>query len=292
MATTAASTAKRSRIKIVSSKALDSAGLENPSSTRRAKKRKVVQEAADEPWGLDPLGGTQENNDCEIRDAEGTAAQQEAHTINQAQTHSAEPTSVEPLQAPTSTAKGKRGRKKKVSKPDESMSNFTEQPLAEVNPSPAEPTEPPTKRKRGRPRKSEPDPQFTKTQIQPTDDEAEQSPTNNKQAETEAEPHTTPQPLSQIHPNPQPNSEAAIANGGDSGEAGKENEALELDAAVKDTAADSGGKTKEKKEKEKQGAIKDVKTSGGQKPAVVQYRVGLSKRSRIAPLLKSLKKPV
>ena len=276
----------------MSSKALDSAGLENPSSTRRAKKRKVVQEAADEPWGLDPLGGTQENNDCEIRDAEGTAAQQEAHTINQAQTHSAEPTSVEPLQAPTSTAKGKRGRKKKVSKPDESMSNFTEQPLAEVNPSPAEPTEPPTKRKRGRPRKSEPEPQSTNTQPEPMDDEAEQHLTNNKQAETEAEPHTNPPPLSQKHLNPQHNPEAAIANGGDSADAGKENETLESYAAAMEIAADSGGKAKEKKEKEKQGAIKDAKTAGGQKPAVVQYRVGLSKRSRIAPLLKSLKKPV
>ncbi len=290
MATTAASRAKRSRIKIVSSKALDSAELETPSSSRRAKKRKVVREVADESWGLDPLGGTQEDNACEIRDAERTAAQQEGHTTSQAPTHSTKPTSIEPLQAPTSTAKGKRGRKKKVSKPDESMSNLTEPPPTEPNPSPAEPTEPPTKRKRGRSRKSEPEPQSTKIQTELIDDGLEHHLTNDKQAETEAEPHPTSSPLSQIHPNPQPSPEAAIATDGGSGVGGKENETLELGAVAKDTAA-GGGKTKEKKEKGKQEVIKDAKIGIGQKPAGVQYRVGLSKRSRIAPLLKSLKKP-
>ncbi len=276
----------------MSSKAGDSTELETPSSTRRVKKRKVVQEVADEPWALDPLGGIQENNNREVGEAEGTAAQQEAHPTSQTPTQPAEPTSIEPLQAPTSTAKGKRGRKKKVSRPDESMSDLTEQPPTEANPSPAKFTEPPAKRKRGRPRKSEPEPQSTNTQPEPMDDEAEQHLTNNKQAETEAEPHTNPPPLSQKHLNPQHNPEAAIANGGDSADAGKENETLESYAAAMEIAADSGGKAKEKKEKEKQGAIKDAKTAGGQKPAVVQYRVGLSKRSRIAPLLKSLKKPV
>ena len=289
MATTAASKGKRSRIKIVSSKALDPAELETPSSTRRTKKRKVGPEVADESWGLDPLGGTQENNDCEIGDAKDTAAQQEAHTIGQAPTHPAEPTGTEP---PTSTAKAKKGRKKKTPKPDESTSNITELSPAEADPSPAEPTEPPAKRKRGRPRKSEPEPQSTKTRPESIEDELEQHLTDDKQVETEAEPHTTPSPLFQIHPNPQSSHETAIVNGGGSGDGGKENEALELDAAAKDSAADSGVKTKEKKETEKQGAIKDAKTGGGQKPAVVQYRVGLSKRSRIAPLLKSLKKPV
>jgi hypothetical protein len=261
---------------------LDAPELETPASTRRAKKRKVVREAEDEVWELDPLGRTQESNDAPQQDAQADGeagdaahtAQPEADVDGQAPTPEAEPLDVETVEAPLTTRKpvpkGKRGRKKKGAKTQEPAPEL-EEPIqtAETEPAlapePVEDTEPPAKRKRGRPRKSgaakpQPEPEY-EPQQQPSEE-----------AQPDVDINTAPQPLSEVDHNSQP-SPAVATDVGDGDTAGdsKENELpVVKDAVVKEKAT--------KKEKQ---AAKDVK---------VQYRVGLSKKTRIAPLLKCLKK--
>ena len=189
----------------------------------------------------------------------------------------AEPVSA-PSPPPDPPAKGKRGRKKKESKLDEPTPTFPEEEV-EADPEPVETTEPAAKRKRGRPRKSEP---VKTTQPEPIDDG---EPAQDEEVlRLDAE----PEPLSDIHPNFQPSPAAATGTDAN-GTGGKENGAL--GAVGGEETASPGGKAKEKgKEegKEKGKGKQDAKIGG---PKTVQYRVGLSKRSRIAPLLKSLKKP-
>ncbi|KAG7294230.1 hypothetical protein NEMBOFW57_004300 [Staphylotrichum longicolle] len=156
--------------------------------------------------------------------------------------------------------------------------------------------QPPTKRKR-RPAKA--DAPSTKPQAEPIviDDEPEQD-----------TPHHHHQPLSETSPNSQPSRAPAdsvplCVTGVDEG---KENGGLEVvavaakdDALVRKTEGKGTEREMEKgteremekgTEKEKQPAAgKDGKAGGGAGQKV-QYRVGLSKRSRIAPLLKCLKK--
>lgn len=267
----------------------DAFALESPAPTRRAKKRKVVREAEDDSWERDPLGGMQENNDPppqdaqtqgEIGDTGHDVAQPVADMGIPAFLPEVEPIDIEttevPATAPKPTAKSKRGRKKKGAKTQEPApepDGPTQAAETEPEPvlKPAEVTEPPAKRKRGRPRKSE----IPKPQPEP-ENEPEQQPYG--EAEPEVETNTTLHPLSEVDHNSHPNPEVVAADiEGGAASDGKEN-----DLAV---AKDTGAKDKPT-EKEKQ-AAKDFK-SGPQK---VQYRVGLSKRSRIAPLLKFLKKP-
>ncbi|KAH6847977.1 hypothetical protein B0I37DRAFT_376335 [Chaetomium sp. MPI-CAGE-AT-0009] len=289
MTTTASSRSKRSRAKVVSPPGLDSFELESPAPARRAKKRKVVREAEDDPWERDPLGGTQEDNhplqqgaqaQGEVGDTGHSVPQPAADMDAQTLLPEVEPIDVEatevPATTPKPTAKNKRGRKKKGAKTQEpALESDKPTQAAEAEPEPvpepAEITEPPAKRKRGRPRKSE----TSKPQPEPEIEPEQQS---YEEAGPEAETNTAVQPLSEVDRNSQPSPEVAAADtkGGALGDS-KEN-----DAAVAKDAAVKGKPT----EKEKQ-AAKDVK-SGPQK---VQYRVGLSKRSRIAPLLKCLKKP-
>ncbi|KAK4151214.1 hypothetical protein C8A00DRAFT_17363 [Chaetomidium leptoderma] len=273
MTTTTASRSKRSRIKIVSSAGLASSELEPPSSTRRAKKRRVVREVETNPREPDPLGGAQDDNDAPqqyLHDDTRDASHAKVGVNSETSVPEAEPIDVELIEAPTETpkppAKGKRGRKKKGSKAEDAEPT----PPVEAEPEPtSEVTEPPpTQRKRGRPRKAE----TAKPQLEPVDEPELQA--------TEVEPDAAPQqPLCEVPDNSRPNS-AAGPGRDDSTVVGRDSKENELPVAA------DKGKAKEK-ETEKQ-AVKEVK-SGVQK---VQYRVGLSKRSRIAPLLKSLKKPV
>ncbi|KAK3293336.1 uncharacterized protein B0H64DRAFT_476882 [Chaetomium fimeti] len=293
MTATASSRSKRSRAKVVSPAGLDSFELESPAPTRRAKKRKVVREVEDDSWERDPLGGTQENNDPPQQDAQAQSeagdtnysiAQPAADMVAPAFLPEAEPIDIEAMEVPAEvpattpkpTAKNKRGRKKKGVKTQEPALEPNEPTqAAEAEPESvsgtAEVTEPPAKRKRGRPRKSE----VPKPQPEP-ENEPEQQPY--EEAGLEAEANTALQPLSEMDRNSKPSPEVPAADVEDGAvEDSKENDpAVVKDAVAKDKST----------EKEKQ-AAKDVK-SGPQK---VQYRVGLSKRSRIAPLLKCLKKP-
>ncbi|KAK4040579.1 hypothetical protein C8A01DRAFT_15569 [Parachaetomium inaequale] len=287
MTTATASRSKRSRTKVVSSAGLDASELETPASTRRAKKRKVVREVEDEVWELDPLGRTQENNDAPQQDTQNEGeggdaahtAQPELSVDGQASVPEVETLNVEateaPIAIPKPAPKGKRGRKKKGPKTQEPAPEL-EEPIQtaeaepELAPEPSEATEPPGKRKRGRPCKSG----TAKPQPEP---EYEPSQQHTDEAQAEVETDTAPQPLSELDHNSQPSAAVATKEGG--GDAIGDTKENELPAA-KEAAV-------KEKPTEKEKPAKDVK-SGALK---VQYRVGLSKRSRIAPLLKCLKKP-
>jgi hypothetical protein len=277
-----------------------------------------VQEVEDNPSELDALERTREDTyipqQSEHGEAqtggEGHQAAQSEEEV-QAPAPDTQPSHVDATNVPTETpkpaAKGKRGRKKKGAKsqdvfetPEEAVDRITnllgdiqnhfsavsnEPAPAEPDPQPArqlaeEVPEPPSKRKRGRPRKFE----TAKPQTEPMQQEPpKQQPVGQVQPPAEAD--ATAQPLSELSRNSQPDDPTEGAEKGDEGAntANKEN-----NSPVKDVEVSEEPKGKEKQKEEGKQAVKDVKP-GVQK---MQYRVGLSKRSRIAPLLKSLKKPV
>ncbi|KAK3905610.1 hypothetical protein C8A05DRAFT_12590 [Staphylotrichum tortipilum] len=287
MTSTTASTSKRSRAKVVSTAGLTSSEADPPASTRRAKKRKIVREVEDDSWEMGSLGAPQEdanhtNFGGEPDDALSPTMQPEAGMDVQSLIPEPEAVNPEVAEPPASTAKGKKGRKKKAPKPKATISDTrVRTPPAEASPepdiTPIETLEPPpatAKRKRGRPSKAK--------AAQPVP-EAEEPQQPAEQAELDGADNTVPHPLSQALPNSRPEDEVETTTGLD--EHSEENTtpevAVEEEAKVKDKIKD--------KEKGKQ-ATKDAKAAGGLQK--VQYRVGLSKRSRIAPLLKSLKKPV
>lgn len=298
MSATGHTRSKKTRIKVVASSNIDSSDMCPPSSARTTKKRKVVQDEDDE-WNHTPSDGAQGSN---------TSARQEAPGIEEAgditvpavpldsDTNCQPATAPEPeiidfdsIESPTAptpkpTQKKKPGRKKKGTKPKEAT------PPADANsepiPGPADVPEPPAKRKRGRPRKSE------AKKPTPADEPASDT-VKDVQADV-ADDASLPQPLSEVPHNLQPSGhskfDTTAGTDRDDGVGTKENKGdsppvvAEAEAKGNDSKATSTTKEKEKrKENEKPGA-----TTQSQK---VQYRVGLSKRSRIAPLLKSLKKP-
>ncbi|KAK4242158.1 hypothetical protein C8A03DRAFT_11575 [Achaetomium macrosporum] len=290
------SRSKRSRTKAVPSTRLTSSGLEPPPSTRRSKRRRVVQ--GDDTWQLDPLAAFQECHDgqdppnADLEGEGGDAAVRPGLGTNDglSEPPGVEPNDAEPVETPISPPKAvpkKRGRKKKASQTDEPPRD-TDQPTpaeAEPAPAPTETAEPPAKRKRGRPRKSD----TAKSQVELAE-EPEQQHAGDVQgeAETDVSPHPPQRPLSEVSRNSQPTSQpellpAAVAkDNSDSGGEGKENDV---------SSTTQGPVTKDAKTKEDTDQ-KQPKLGILNPPQKVQYRVGLSKRSRIAPLLKSLKKPV
>lgn len=224
--TTAASApkTKRSRIKIITSAGRTSPEVEPPTSTRRTKRRKViVRETKDDSWELDPLGSNQGNNDTVPldthdegipEDVDYTTVQPDMDINEQTPTPEIEPIDVEAAEVPMTTpkppTKGKRGRKKKGSKPAEPATELHEPIPAEPEPEPAaapvEAPEPPAKRRRGRPRRSE----AAKLQAEPEDEQLpEQQLTEEAQAEA----------LSELNRNSQPGA-AADPTGNDIGDAG------------------------------------------------------------------------
>lgn len=274
--------------------------LEPPTSTRRAKKRKVVREAEGDPWEQDSVRDTQGNTDLPRQethdkgitgDVHHTTMQPEPEVNGQTSIPGIEPVDVDAMEVPTATpkptAKGKRGQKKKGKKSQEPAPDLIEPtPPTQINPEPAAApsgtTEHLTKRKRGRPRK----PEVSKPQVEHTDEQEQvQQPTEeDAQAQTTeaAEEDTPPQPLSELHHNSQPCSAAGA----------KEYETRDADQNSKENnsvpaSKEGTGPDTKSKGKDVQAVGKDLK-AGVQK---VRYRVGLSKRSRIAPLLKCLKKP-
>ncbi len=275
---------KRSRIKIVSSAGLASSEADPPASTRRAKKRKIVRDAEDDSWEMGSLGAPQEdtNHAKDLEDTLPPTMQPEADMNAPSPIPEPEAAATEVVEPPASTAKGKRGRKKKAAPKSQAIIPEPREPTPPTEPSsepvivPVETPEPPpatAKRKRGRPGKS-------KTAPPPPEAEEPQQPT--EQAEDDGVDNTVSRPLSELHPNSGPDQAENTAGDDEQSE----------EYAVPEVAVDEEMKVKDKtkqQEKEKQLA-KDTKAAGGAQK--VQYRVGLSKRSRIAPLLKSLKKPV
>lgn len=242
-------------------KAATSSSTANPSSApRAAKKRRVVYASDDD---VDELEG---------------AYKEEAAREHQEQAFvpESEPVAVEPalaLQEPP--AEKKRGRKKR-----ETVTGPAVQPAEP----PVEPEEPPSKKRRGRPRKSDMEiPQASEPVIPPTEPEVIDA--------EEEEP--IPVRLVEVSRNSK--------RGKNTKEAEEEEEAYDPEAEeIKENKQQE--KLKVKTEKVAAGPESVVKAKD-ERPAVksaaaaiaattkVQYRVGLSKRSRIAPLLKSLKKP-
>jgi hypothetical protein len=198
----------------------------------------------------------------------------------------AEAAETAPAESPAASskpvAKNKRGRKKKASQPDEPTPSVNEPlptveeprnlPIAPGEAEIAKPV-PATKRKRGRTRKSEAVANATtrgETQDEP--ERQEQQPANE-----------TAQPLSEVPPNSQHLASQARAR-----EDGKENAAAGGDVN-KDGGIDAETRPPLQEEPEAK-QQKSGKQAGP--PQKVQYRVGLSKRSRIAPLLKIVRKQV
>ncbi|KAK3304476.1 uncharacterized protein B0T15DRAFT_536619 [Chaetomium strumarium] len=303
MATNTSSRSRRSTTKPVPSAEPTSSALEQPPSTRRSKRRRVVQD--DDPWQLDPLAPVQECRDGQQSAGFGgesgdTVVRPNLGTSDEASgPPDIEATNAEGLETPISPPKAvpkKRGRKRKASRADAPPPETdTPTPLgeAEAEPAPA-PTEtagPPAKRKRGRPRKSN----VTQAQAESPEEPGQQH-AEGARGETETDTALQPPPpspppptlpLSEVSRNSQPKQQSeslpdADAKGNsDSGGESKEND---VSRAMHEPAT-TDAKTKEPEQKQAKLGVLNA-------PQKVQYRVGLSKRSRIAPLLKSLKKPV
>jgi hypothetical protein len=147
------------------------------------------------------------------------------------------------------------------------------------------PSEPPAKKKRGRPRKSETTNKPAEVVEQPAPAAEEE---HNRGAEnlTEDVQEAPVQALTELehnsHPEPVvPDKETPVGNEGGND---KENSGSEAPAS-KDKAND------EAKEKNKETPKTTTTSTLGKTIGKVQYRVGLSRMSRIAPLLKVIKKP-
>ncbi|KAJ4307075.1 hypothetical protein N0V88_000450 [Collariella sp. IMI 366227] len=252
-----------------------------PASTRRTKKRKIIQEEEEysEPAPLDnhevhvetpqqdlyimeePLDFVPQPELDVVEEAAPAAPEPEFEPINIEAQES-------PVPPPKTAAKGKRGRNKKATKADEAppepIQPEQSEQLAEAIP------EPP-RRKRGRLRKSE------IAQPPPEPEPLEQP---RAEAEDETDNRIEPEPLTELAHNTRPTSPPSKGKAGsDEGGNSKENDLPPVEKPV----------TKEvkAKEKEQKAAKGGVMGHNGK----VQYRVGLSRMSRIAPLLKSLKKP-
>ncbi|KAL2016522.1 hypothetical protein VTK56DRAFT_3450 [Thermocarpiscus australiensis] len=300
MSTTNAAKAKRRSMKTTLSEDVATSELEPPATRQKAKKRKIVQEA-DDSWALDPLGEVQRSSDGPQQGArEGqTSGLENCTALRDSDTKSQPPIpGVEPVHVnldesanappPEPASKKNKGRKGKRTKAKEPIPDRKEPtPLAEDNPEPtaaaAEVSEPPAKRKRGRPRRSQTT-EAAATQAQPQPVPALE-PAEDVRADADAaEPNNnnapSPQPLSEFSANSQPSAADTKANGGGGG--GGSGSDCKENVQPAEPALKEATSTKEKK---KQAVIKP-----GVLNQKVQYRVGLSKKSRIAPLLKSLKK--
>ncbi|GAB1313099.1 AT hook domain-containing protein [Madurella fahalii] len=299
MSTTANVKAKKGRTKVVSSINLGSSEIDPPISTRKTRKRRIVDEE-DELWKIGPLGSEkgddtsppQAPNDGNSATYPESAANDQTYTLD-----------VQPsTPAPAAATQKKRGRKKKATQTQEPPLNPLDPTpqAAEVCSEPApEPVRPPAKRKRGRPRKPEPTPKVTAASASPLAHSPQEQPYPEPEASGEQ------QPLSELPHNsqPQPGSQSLDLmrdNGGDDDESKENTPPAAPEMNIKHVVDNQDkGNVKEEKEEQKHeepistkpGVVGTAKQDQKRPPQKVQYRVGLSKRSRIAPLLKSLKKP-
>ncbi|KAH6621248.1 hypothetical protein B0J18DRAFT_221662 [Chaetomium sp. MPI-SDFR-AT-0129] len=283
MATTANSRSKRNRAKPSSSVGIPSSELNPPTSARRMRQRRVTREVEDDSFEADPLGSTQENTAPQQQKEapqEGNimGVHEDAH--DETPIPNTEPADTEPIELPEETAKpatkGKRGRKKKGAKARQAPPPQLDEPVpieeAETKPEPVKDPEPPAKGKRGRPNKIKPKAKSA-AEVPPSDE-------SDAEAEPEVDiPDTAPQVLSEGDTN-RPPSPTTTARGDTSDAPGESKENKAPPTKDVETPKD---KLAEKAEKT---VIKDLKPSAQK----VRYRVGLSKRSHIAPLLKCLKK--
>ncbi|KAL2260459.1 hypothetical protein VTK26DRAFT_5517 [Humicola hyalothermophila] len=287
MSATNTGRSKRIKRRVVASENLASPEIVPPMSTRQGRKRKAFQEEGGD-GNSTAVSSAQENGEFSLEEVGG--GEVAGHADGRA---SAAPESESPV-APTSksTQKKRPGRPKKGAKSKEPAppANADPEPIVE----PAEVAEPAAKRKRGRPRKSEAN--------EPTSADKPAADSTKEVEHESADKAATPQPLSEVPRNSQtsvppkdPNPAAdADRDGSDDS---KENDSRGLPSAVSEAAAGKGvdddnnkaANSRKEKEKEKEAEIQTGVAAYKTTPKV-HYRVGLSRRSRIAPLLKSLKK--
>ncbi|KAK4190328.1 hypothetical protein QBC35DRAFT_490725 [Podospora australis] len=318
------SSAKRTRTKMVVAGSDEPvASMESSGSARRAKRRKIVTDEDDDEGMMEQQqqgydGGMQDQGYVE---PENNIVEDEAFIPEPEPEPIPEPIDLDPVEAapsppPAEPPKKKRGRKKKepVAKAEEAIVIDDEALLAKpVEEESLEQQAPPAKKRRGRPKKSD-----VAAKVQPAPLE-EPSPGPEEQA---VEPE--PEVLTELSPNTtqsrakkqtkskrkqikdrededeeegfNPEEEEADE---DFNEAEKPKKGTKKGAktqqlkAVKAEATPApiimeakGEKVVEKVEKAVEKTAKPATT-----PGKVGYRVGLSKRTRIAPLLKIVRKP-
>jgi hypothetical protein len=224
----------------------------------------------------------------------------------------APPDNNEKLDGPTQAPKKRRGRGKKEPVPTEDAEKSIQEddPVAVSEAAIAEDAEPPTKKRRGRPRKStvpEPDPPVesrndvdTETPAPPVstakqkrrgrkkNEEAHKSAEHVPEEEEQVEPEPEPIPaLAELSQNSRPSSvPKSVINASDDDDDGYDDDIKENELAKKPATTPPKVETVEEKKEVK----KAVSLSNQAAPPKVPYRVGLSKKSRIAPLLKSIRK--
>ncbi|KAK4226992.1 hypothetical protein QBC38DRAFT_479015 [Podospora fimiseda] len=247
-------------------KAAFSSAPTNSSSAPRAKKRKVVYGSDDDADELDGAYGDEEIPEPPVEEPQDTVDETFAPEVE------AELMVEIAAPPPEPAAKKKRGRKKKDPTPVEPVPQL-EEPSFET-PVVEEAEEPPSKKRRGRPRRSEvakaPTPEVESEPVEP--EPLARAPRNTQRGrkkKTEEEKEEE-QEEEAYKPEPGPGDDV------------KENKKQEMKPVEQPVT-----KTKEEKKPAKEKTAADVIAATNK----VQYRVGLSKRSRIAPLLKSLKKP-
>ncbi|KAK3997051.1 hypothetical protein QBC44DRAFT_354957 [Cladorrhinum sp. PSN332] len=238
-------------------------------ATRAAKKRKVVIYGSDDD--VDELDGAYGDEE-----ASGPPVEEPQDIVDETFAPEPEPeliteTAPSPKEPP---AKKKRGRKKKEGTPVEPVVQSEEPSFEPLNA--AESGEPPSKKRRGRPRKSDmakaptPEPVLPPIEPEPLAEVPRTQKRGRKKITDEEEEEEAYKPVAEV-------------------EAEEEDDVKE-NKKQQETKAVVVVEPEVKKKEEKPAPAKtaaDVIAATNK----VQYRVGLSKRSRIAPLLKSLKKP-
>lgn len=276
----------------MSSVNMGSSELDPPVSTRKPRKRRVVEEEEeDASWGANP------SDDTKRRDASPQQAPQAENAADpdprdQPYAPDDAPINLDTSPAPPlPTTQKKRGRKKKAAEAQEPPPDphNPAPPATDDIPVPTpEPAEPPAKRKRGRPRKSDTAAKAAEATAITPPPEAQPQP--------ESEAGTEQQTLSELPPNSHSQTESLQPSSAKSNSGGEDKENTQPREADMRQAAetrdegkeDGDGKAQKQELNAKPGA--PAKTQDLKVPQKVQYRVGLSRRSRIAPLLKSLKK--
>ena len=286
--------AKRTRAKVVSSTVEEGV----PASTRLPKKRRVVQDE-DEVYGdwQQKASMEQHTNDQALSEEvpeEGADGQFDDQSGAPPVLESPEIATKQPSSPPESAPKKKRGRPKKR-KPEKDTAPAQMEPSA----APAEPEAPapPAKQKRGRPRKSE---------VKPTDDMAAQPVVETSEVDAIG---SEPEALTEVPANAQPlitqptedsKHQEETADSSESKEnsgSGPSKPATTKILKPAERAVDENEDTPMPKEEDMEDEnLKETATPTIVLPKLnlgvkVQYRVGLSKKSKIAPLLKSLKRP-
>ncbi|KAK4453740.1 hypothetical protein QBC34DRAFT_394926 [Podospora aff. communis PSN243] len=283
--------------------------LDDTPGRRRGSRRKAVQLKEDDELQPSPLDHT-------INDHQPDPSPQDDISTfdpNPDPDFSLAPTNDnEQLDGSTQAPKKKRGRKKKEPIPMDDADNSVQEddPVVVSETAIVEDTEPPAKKRRGRPRKStvpEPDPpvKFTNDADEATPappastakrvrrgrKKKEEAPKSAEHVQEEEEEQVGPEPepvpaLAELPQNSRPSSTPKLVINASDDDDDYDGDMKENEPAEKPATTPPRVETVEEKKEVK----KAVPLSNQAAVPKVPYRVGLSKKSRIAPLLKSIRK--